>query len=109
MKTLTLEAAADFLYMNPAVLREKAKAGIIQGAKPGKRWVFLEEDLVSYLRSIYPQNRQASLSGCEEKSSCHYSNAAIPGGSASRPPAENAYAALLGLKTGKKPKSMKIG
>ncbi len=109
MKTLTLEAAAAFLHMSPAVLRQKAKLGLVQAAKPGKRWVFLEPDLVSYLRSLYPQSRQASLSGCEEKSSCHYSNAAIPTGSASRRPAESEYAALLGLRTGKRPKSMKTG
>ncbi len=109
MHTMNLQEAAAFLHMNPSVLREKAKAGIIQGAKPGQRWVFLETDLVSYLRSLYPRSRQVPLSGCEEKSSCHYSNAAIPGGSASRPPVGSEYAALLGLRTGKRPKSTKTG
>jgi len=46
-KTFDLVEAVDFLHMSPAVLRKKAKAGIIQGAKPGKRWVFLEADLAA--------------------------------------------------------------
>ena len=40
-RTLDLNEAAEFLRMSPAVLRQKARAGIIKGAKPGKRWVFL--------------------------------------------------------------------
>src|SRR6185369_7665566 len=31
---------------------ERARAGIIVGAKPGKEWRFLEDDLVAYLRSL---------------------------------------------------------
>jgi hypothetical protein len=44
-RTLSLNEAAKFLHMSPAVLRKKACAGFIKGAKPGKRWVFLECDL----------------------------------------------------------------
>ncbi len=39
--------------MNPEALRQKAKAGVIPGAKPGKCWVFLEEDLAEYIRTAY--------------------------------------------------------
>ena len=98
-KTLTLEEAAAFLMMSPAVLRQKAKAGIIKGAKPGKRWVFLECDLAAYLRSLYPEDGQASQSGCKEVSLCHSTNAATPGGFGSQRPTEIEYANLLGLKT----------
>jgi excisionase family DNA binding protein len=59
MKTLNLEEAAAFLHMNPETLRERAKAGVIPAAKPGKCWVFLEEDLVAYVRSFYSDTRQA--------------------------------------------------
>ncbi len=52
-KTLGLKEAAAFLRMNPEALRQKAKAGVIPGAKPGKRWVFLEDDLAEYIRSAY--------------------------------------------------------
>ena len=37
MQTLDLHEAAEFLKMNPEVLRRKAKAGLIKGSKPGKR------------------------------------------------------------------------
>jgi len=57
MKTLNLQEAAAFLQMNPEALRQKAKAGDIPGAKPGTCWVFLAEDLVEYLRSLYPTPR----------------------------------------------------
>ncbi len=51
MKTLDLQEAAAFLRMNPETLRQKTKAGIIPGAKPGKCWVFLEDDLAEYIRT----------------------------------------------------------
>ena len=59
MKTLALIEAAEFLKMHPEELRKKAKAGFIPGAKAGKRWVFIDEDLVAYLRSRYALPRQA--------------------------------------------------
>ncbi len=59
MKTLGLHAAAAFLHCHPEELRRRAKAGGIPGAKVGRAWVFLEEDLAAYLRSLYAQPRQA--------------------------------------------------
>ena len=56
MKTLNLQEAADFLKMTPEGLRIKAIRGDVPGAKPGKRWVFSEDDLAEYLRSLYPSN-----------------------------------------------------
>ena len=53
MKTFNLEEAAQFLKMNPEGLRRLAATGKIPGAKPGKCWCFLEEDLVNYVRSLY--------------------------------------------------------
>lgn len=44
-KTLDLNEAANFLRMSPSALREKAKAGRILGAKPGKKWVFSKQTL----------------------------------------------------------------
>ena len=52
-QTLTLKEAAAFLKMCPEALRRKAKVGEIPGAKPGKCWCFLEEDLIVYLRQCY--------------------------------------------------------
>ena len=53
MQTLGLKQAAAFLRCHPEELRRRAKAGVIPGAKVGRAWVFLEEDLAAYLRSLY--------------------------------------------------------
>ena len=53
--TLGLQQAADFLGLHPSTLQERARAGKIPGAaKPGKRWVFVEDGLVAYLYSLSP-------------------------------------------------------
>jgi len=59
LRTLTLEEAANFLHMHPEEVRTRAKRGLLPGAKTGRRWVFLEIDLVEFLRSRYPVRRQA--------------------------------------------------
>lgn len=59
-KTLDLYEAADFLKVHWQTLRIKAKTGEIPSAKIAKRWVFLEEDLVSYLRSQYATSKPKS-------------------------------------------------
>lgn len=97
--TLSLEQAAAFLQMSTSALREKVKSGQILAAKPAKRWVFLESDLVAYLRSLYPLPRKASSSSCaQEINLCHSTNATRPGGLASRRQTGSEYAALLELK-----------
>src|SRR5579859_731176 len=101
LDTLDLNAAAAYLHMSPATLREKAKRGLIPGANPGKRWVFLRSALADYLRSLYPVSGQAPLSDCtpKEVQSCHSLNAAKHGGCASRRPMDGEYAKALGLPT----------
>lgn len=100
MRTLDLYEAAEFLRMSPAVLRLHARQGRVKAAKPGKRWVFLDEDLADYLGQLYALRRQAPLSGSnEEKSSWGYTDAVMSGGSSSPRRAASEYAALLGLTT----------
>jgi excisionase family DNA binding protein len=60
MKILNLEEAAALLKMSPEGLRRKVVKGEIPGAKPGKCWCFIEEDLAEYLQSIYPSDVKAS-------------------------------------------------
>ena len=56
MHTLDLKQAAEFLKIHPVTLQCKAKAGEIPGAKPGKSWVFIDEDLANYIRSQYTKH-----------------------------------------------------
>src|SRR5262245_31038508 len=110
MRTLNLPQAAKFLNMHPVTVQEKARAGIIPGAKPGKCWVFLEDDLAAYLRSLYPCARQALQGDEKESRSCHSTNARahlIRG--FALPTADDAYSRALGLETERKPSSTTIG
>ena len=96
MNTLTLKDAAKFLHIHPVTLQEKARAGEVPGAKVGKCWVFLDVDLVQYLRSKY---RQRALQGEHtEGSICHSTNAEtrLIGGSNS-PMIDAEYGKVLGL------------
>jgi len=99
MQTLGLGAAAAFLHCHPEELRRRARAGIVPGAKVGRAWVFLKDDLATYLRSLYPQSRQALQVTLRKEMECHFANAAVSGGSTSLLPTESEYAELLGLPT----------
>ncbi|HPH07024.1 MAG TPA: helix-turn-helix domain-containing protein [Methylotenera sp.] len=56
MNTLTLKEAACLLKMEQSTLSKKVRAGIIPGVKPAKNWVFVEDDLIGYLRASYQGN-----------------------------------------------------
>lgn len=82
MKTLTLQEAANFLKMTPEGVRIKAMKGEIPGAKPGKRWVFSEDDLADYLRSLYPSNAKLLQGAIEigRRKIWHYTKEVTRGG-----------------------------
>jgi hypothetical protein len=94
LRTLTLEEAASFLHMHPEEVRARAKRGLLPGAKTGRRWVFLEIDLVEFLRSLYPVRRQA-LQVTSQEAVCHLESAVRSGGSTSPPPMVSEYDDLL--------------
>lgn len=98
-RTLDLEQAAEFLQMSPAALREKARAGIVPGAKPGKRWVFIEQDLVAHLRRLCPAQRQAPLIG-SQPALAEPSDAVESGGPCLQTPAGGEHAGPPKLPTG---------
>ena len=77
MKTLDLDEAAAFLHMHPEEVRARAKRGLIPGAKTGRRWVFLEIDLVEFVRSLYPVRRQALQVTTSQEGVCHFESAVI--------------------------------
>jgi hypothetical protein len=97
MKSLGLADAAAFLRVHPEELRRRAKAGYIPGAKVGRAWVFVDDDLASYLRSLYVRSRQALQVTSPKEDLCHFAGAAASGGSISSVPMDCEYANLLGL------------
>jgi len=68
VRTFDLGEAADFLKVNPCTAQEMAASGELPGAKIGRAWVFLEEDLVDWLREqikiqrLHRQEQHPSLS-----------------------------------------------
>jgi len=97
MRTLNLREAAKFLHLHPEELRQRAKAGRIPGAKVGRAWVFLEDDLSSHVRSLYVSPRQAPQIGSPKDVASHHAGGRRPGGSTLPVSVERAYADLLGL------------
>ncbi len=66
MKTLDLLEAAKLLKLHPQTLLQRARAGEIPAAKPGKCWVFIEEDLIDWIRSQYNRPQQDVGQGGKE-------------------------------------------
>ena len=52
-RILDLTEAAAVLKMSPETLRRKVKTGDAPACKPGKSWIFIYEDIISYIRSQY--------------------------------------------------------
>jgi len=50
---LDINEAATFLKIAPETLRRKAQTGEIPAYKPGKNWIFVDEDLLLHIRSQY--------------------------------------------------------
>lgn len=98
MKTLDLEQAAEFLHIHPVTLLNKIRAGEIPAAKPGKCWVFVDVDLVEYLRAQY--KARVMQGEHEEVSACHSINVKTrPSGGSRSTTAEKSYKEALGLPT----------
>jgi excisionase family DNA binding protein len=89
MRPLDLSAAAEFLGLHPHTLQERARAGVIPGAKVGKAWRFLDVDLAAYLRANYPANKP-------EEAPCRSTRSAGRGTSTSST-ADAELESLLGL------------
>src|SRR6266700_4543395 len=99
LRTLSLTEAAALLRMHPEEVRRRAKCGAIPGAKPGRCWIFIEDDLAEYLRSFYATPRQALQVTLRKEMQCHFANAVVSGGSTSLLPTGSEYAERLGLPT----------
>lgn len=53
MQTLDLEGAAKYLHCHEDTVRELAASGRLPGAKVGRAWVFVDVDLIEWLRAQY--------------------------------------------------------
>ncbi|WP_081470802.1 helix-turn-helix domain-containing protein [Methylomonas methanica] len=103
MPTLNLTKAAELLKMHPVTLQGKAKSGQIPGAKPGKCWVFVEEDLIDYIRSQYTAFGKMDV-GQGETRPCSLKENVVSFGITNSQSMAKQYSALLELKTKQKRK-----
>ena len=53
MKTMTIEQAAEFLGAHKETVRRMVAFGNLPGTKIGRRWIFIEDDLVMHMRNKY--------------------------------------------------------
>lgn len=111
IETFDLTEAATFLRMNSEILRRKAFSGEIPGTKSGKGWVFLNIDLVAYLRSKYPPNKQdlQSAEGKEKEVQWDSKKEVVSGTSTLSSQTDEEYEKALGLKTKKRRKNSTTG
>jgi hypothetical protein len=62
--TLDLTQASAFLHVHEQTLLKLVRAGDVPAAKVGRAWVFIDVDLVAYIRGKYrPQVVQGDLKG----------------------------------------------
>ena len=61
MKTYDINEAADFLKIDRSTALDLAHLGTLPGAKVGRAWVFMEDELVAYLRDV-TRNRTGIVS-----------------------------------------------
>lgn len=103
-RVLTLEQAATFLHLHPVTLQRKAQRGEIPAAKLGRRWIFLEIDLMACIRAQYLS--RVMQGAHEEVILCRSTNAKIlPSIGSSYTTAERSYKEALGLPTRQKLRS----
>ncbi|PPC95195.1 MAG: hypothetical protein CTY33_00115 [Methylotenera sp.] len=60
METLDLEAAAKLLYASESTVLELVGNGELPAAKIGRKWVFVDIDLIEYIRSKYTPKTKGS-------------------------------------------------
>ena len=100
-ETMNLIEAAAFLKIHPGTLSVKAASGEIPGSKIGKRWVFVDIDLVIHIRAQY---QMRALQSDRKETVCHSTNARTrPSGGLRSVSTGEQYKDLLGLRTKFKP------
>lgn len=67
MKTYDINEVADFLKVDRTTALQLAADGVLPGAKVGRAWVFMEDEVVNYLRDVtraQTQGRRAQIEAC---------------------------------------------
>jgi len=67
MKTYDIHEAADFLKIDRTTALELAATGALPGAKVGRAWVFMEDELVAYLRDATRRQTQERRADTEAR------------------------------------------
>ena len=100
MKTFDLDEAAEFVKLHPHTLEAMARREEVPAYKPGKRWVFIDDDLVAWLREKHTVG----------EGKCRSSSAkAVVTGSAAGRSAAKRLGNLLAQKTGDQRKNITTG
>jgi len=95
METLDLDQASKLLKLHPSTVLAKARAGEIPAAKPGKCWVFIDIDLLDWLREQYTSNRQKVSALKKGERTCSLKERKVITGISSLPSKEKQYTDLL--------------
>ncbi|WP_213766776.1 helix-turn-helix domain-containing protein [Caballeronia sp. dw_19] len=66
MKTYDLLECADLLKVDRNTVLKIAGTGELAGAKIGRAWVFLEDDVLAFLRKKVQEQSNARLQGAHE-------------------------------------------
>lgn len=66
MRTFDLIECAEFLKVDRNTAMKLAGTGELPGAKIGRAWVFLEDDVVTFLRKKTQEQSLARLQGAQE-------------------------------------------
>lgn len=78
--TLDIEEAAHFLGAHKETIRRLAASGELPAVKIGRRWKFIEEDLVMYMRSKYARNIISQGADVRSKTRWRFTNETTGGG-----------------------------
>lgn len=97
MNTLNIEEAAKFLGAHRETIRRMAASGELPGVKIGRGWVFIEQDIVMYMRNKY-SSRDASQGAYVRSNKEWHSTKEMEFGGLISGTKEKEYAKVLGLK-----------
>ena len=95
METLDLGQASKLVKLHPSTVLAKARAGEIPAAKPGKCWVFIDIDLLDWLREQYTSNRQKVSANNNGERTCSLKERKVITGISSLPSKVKLYTDLL--------------